>query len=61
MDLKRPFAKADLIFLAGLEKFVSRDCEQDYLEAVKLIVSERVMEKGENDPVDRYKDFINHI
>ena len=57
---KRPLAKAEIIFLGGLEKFISSDSEKDYLEAIKLIVPEKVMEKGRNDPVDRYKDFINH-
>ena len=50
---KRPFAKAEIIFLADLEKLVSSDCKKDYTEAVKLIASEQVMEKGKDDPVDR--------
>ena len=57
---KRPFAKADIIFLAGLEKYVSSDSEEEYLEVVQLFFPEQVMEKGKNDPVDRYKDFNNH-
>ena len=53
---KRPFAKDEIIILAGLEKYVSNDCEKEYLEAVKLkIIEEQVMEKGSNAPVDRYK------
>ena len=58
---KGPFAKDEIIILASLEKFVSSDCEKDYLEAVELkVVREQVVEKGKNDPVNRYKDFINH-
>ena len=50
------FAKDEIIILAGLENFVSSDCEKEYLEAVKLkVIEEQVMEKGENAPVDRYK------
>ena len=57
---KRPFAKDEITILAGLEKYVSSDCKQDYLEAVKLkVVEEQVMEKGKNAPVGRYKEFIN--
>ena len=53
---KRPFAKDEIIFLAGLENFVSSDCEKDYLKAVKLkIIEESVMEKVKNPPVERYK------
>ena len=56
---KRPFAKAEIIFLGGLEQFISSDSEKDYRKAVELIVPEQVMEKGKDDPVERYKDFIN--
>ena len=50
------FAKDEITFLAGLENFVSRHCEKKYLDAVELkVIEEQVMEKGENDPVDRYK------
>ncbi|XP_067035689.1 uncharacterized protein [Acropora muricata] len=49
---KRPFAKDEMIFLAGLENFVSSDCEKEYREAVKL----KVLEEGviESAPVDRH-------
>ena len=58
---KHPFAKDEIIILEGLEKFVSSDCEKDYLEAVESkVVREQVVEKGKNDSVVRYKDFINH-
>ena len=51
-----PFAKDEIIILAGLENFVSSDCEKEYLEAVKLkVIEEQVMEKGKNAPVERYK------
>ena len=48
---KRPFAKDEMIFLAGLKNFVSSDCEKEYQEAVKL----KVLEEGviESAPVDR--------
>ena len=55
---KRPFAKEEIIILAGLEKYVSSDCQKTYLEAVKLnIIEEQVMEKRKNAPVDRYKQM----
>lgn len=57
---KLPFAKNETIILDGLENFVSRDCEKEYLEAVKLSVIEQVLEKGKNAPVYRYKR-INEI
>ena len=51
-----------MIILGGLEKFVSSDCQKKYLDAVKLkVIEEQVMEKGKNDPVDRYKTFINQM
>ena len=57
---KRPFAREEMIILGGLEKFVSSDCQKKYLGAVKSkVIEEQVMEKGKNDPVDRYKAFIN--
>ena len=58
---KIPFAKDELIILAGLEKYVSSDTENRYdWEAVSSrIIKEQVMEKGRDDPVNRYKDFIN--
>ena len=57
---KIPFAKDELIILAGLEKYVSSDSENRYREAVSSkIIKEQVMEKGRDDPVNRYKDFIN--
>ena len=52
---KRPFAKDEIIILDGLEKFVSSDCEKEYLEAVKLkVIEEQVMERGKNAPMGRY-------
>ena len=55
---KRPFAKDEIIILAGLEEYVSNDCEKEYLEAVKLnLIEEQMMEKGSNTPVDRYKQM----
>ena len=52
---KRPFAKDEIIILDGLEKYVSSDCEKEYLEAVKLkVIEEQVMEKGKNAPMGRY-------
>ena len=57
---KRPFAKDEIIILAGLEKYVCSGCEKEYLEAVKSkVIEEQVMEKGKNAPVDRYKEFSN--
>ena len=48
---KRPFAKDEMIFLAGLENFVSSDCEREYREAVKLkVIEEGMMESA---PVHR--------
>ena len=59
---KRPFAREEMIILGGLEKLVSSDCQKKYLDAVKSkVIEEQVMEKGKNDPVDRYKEFINQI
>ena len=50
------FARDEIIFLAGLENFVPRHCEEKYMEAVKLkVIEEQMMEKGKNSPVDRYK------
>ena len=58
---KHPFAKDEMIIIGGLENFVPNDFEKECEEAIKLkIVHEQVMEKGKNDPVDRYKDFFNH-
>ena len=58
---KRRFAKAEMTFLGDLEKFISSDCKKDYTEAVQSkIASEQKMEKGQSDPVDRYKDYTNH-
>jgi len=55
---KRPFAKDEIIILAGLEEYVSNDCEKEYLEAVKLkIIEEQVMEKGSNTPVDSHMEI----
>ena len=52
---KRPFGKDELIILAGLEKYVSSDCEKEYLEAVKSkVIKEQVMGKGKGRQVDRY-------
>ena len=52
---KRPFAKDEVVLLDGLEKFVSSDCEKEYLEAVKLkVIKEQLLEKGKNAPMDRY-------
>ena len=48
---KRPLAKDEMIFLAGLENFVSSDCEKEYPEAVKLKVIEE--EEVESAPVNR--------
>lgn len=51
---KIPFAKDELIILAGLEKYVSSDSENRYREAVSSkIIKEQVMEKGRDDPVNR--------
>lgn len=56
---KRPFAKDEMTILAGLEKYVSSDCEKDYEDAVKLkVMAEQVIEKGKTAPVDRYKEII---
>ena len=52
---KHPFAKDEIIILAGLEKYVSSDCEKEYLEAVKLkVIREYEIVKRKNPPVDRY-------
>ena len=52
---KHPFAKDEIIFLGGLEKFIPSDCEKKYLDDVELkVIKEQVMEKGKNRPVDRY-------
>ena len=52
---KHPFAKDEIIILAGLEKYVSTDCEKEYQEAVKLnVIKGKEMKKGENPPVHRY-------
>ena len=57
---KIPFVKDEFILLAGLEKYVSSDSENRYREAVSSkLIKEQVMEKGRDDPVNRYKDFIN--
>ncbi|XP_067038685.1 uncharacterized protein [Acropora muricata] len=50
---KRPFAKDEMTILAGLERYVSSDCEKEYQEAVKLkVIKEQVIEKGKTAPVD---------
>ena len=52
---KHPFARDEIIILAGLEKYVSSDCEKEYLEAVKLnVIKGNDMRKGKNLPVHRY-------
>ena len=57
---KIPFARDEFIILAGLEKCVSSDSENSYREAVSSkIIKEQKMEKERDDPVNRYKDFIN--
>ena len=57
---KIPFARDELTILAGLEKYVSSDSENWYREAVSSkIIKEQKMENGRDDPVNRYKDFIN--
>ena len=57
---KIPFAKDELTILAGLEKYVSSGSESWYREAVSSKISkDQRMEKGRDDPVNRYKDFIN--
>ena len=44
---KYPFVKDEIIFLAGLENFVSSDCKKEYQEAVKLkVIEKQVLEKG---------------
>ena len=51
---KLPFARNEIIILAGLEKYVSSDSEIEYQEAIKRnVVKEQVMEKGKSDPVRR--------
>ena len=53
--METSLAKDEIIFLGGLENFVSSDCEKEYLEAVKLkAIEEKEME---NAPVDRYKQM----
>ena len=48
-----------MTILAGLEKYVSSDCEKEYQDAVKLkVIKEQVIEKRKTAPVDRYKEFI---
>ncbi|XP_067035518.1 uncharacterized protein [Acropora muricata] len=55
---KRPFAKAEMIFLGDLEKFVSSDCKKDYTETVQSkIASEQKIEKGKSDPVDSHMEM----
>ena len=55
---KHPFAKDEIIILAGLEKYVSTDCEKEYMKAVKLkVIRQHEMEKGKNPPVDRYEIY----
>ena len=57
---KIPFAREEIVILAGLEKYVSSDSEKEYLEGVvSKVIEEQVIEKGKNDPVDRYKDSTN--
>ena len=52
---KRPFAKDEMTILAGLEKYVSSDCEKEYQNAIKLmVIEEQVIGKGKTAPVDRY-------
>ena len=56
---KRPFAKDEMTFLAGLEKYVSSDCGKEFQDAIKLKMKvEQVIEKVKTAPVDRYKEFI---
>ena len=48
-----------MTFLAGLEKYVSSDCEKEYKDAIKLkMKEEQLIEKVKTAPVDRYKEFI---
>ena len=56
---KRPFAKDEMTFLAGLEKYVSNDCEKKYQDAIKLKMNkEQVIEKVKTAPVERYKNLF---
>jgi len=55
---KHPFARDEIIILAGLEKYVSSDCEKEYLEAVKLnVIKGNDMRKGKNLPVHSHTEF----
>jgi len=55
---KIPFARAEIIILADLEKYVSSDSEREYQEAVKKnVVQEQVMEKDKNDPARRREEI----
>ncbi|XP_067035701.1 uncharacterized protein [Acropora muricata] len=55
---KRPFAKDEMTFLAGLEKYVSSDCEKEYQKAIKLkMKQEQLIEKVKTAPVDSEIDI----
>ena len=38
---KRPFAKSEMVILAGLEKYVESGAEEAFLESVKLKIKKR--------------------
>ncbi|XP_015780315.1 PREDICTED: uncharacterized protein LOC107358209 isoform X1 [Acropora digitifera] len=55
---KRPFAKDEMTFLAGLEKYVSNDCEKEYQDAFQLkMKKEQVIEKVKTAPVESEIDI----
>ena len=52
---KRPFAKEEIKILAGLEKYVNSNHEEDYPKDVESkIQKEQLIEKGSDAPAARY-------
>ncbi|XP_068710961.1 uncharacterized protein [Montipora foliosa] len=59
---KRPFAKEEIKILAGLEKYVNSNHEEDYLKDVESkIKKEQLIEKGSGAPAVSHKEVIVNV
>ncbi|XP_068710953.1 uncharacterized protein [Montipora foliosa] len=59
---KRPFAKKEIKILAGLEKYVNSNHEEDYLKDVESkIKKEQLIEKGSDAPAASHKEVIVNV
>ncbi|XP_068744477.1 uncharacterized protein [Montipora capricornis] len=59
---KRPFAKEEIKILAGLEKYVNSNHEEDYLKDVESkLQKKQLFEKGSDPPADSHKEVIVNV